>query len=46
MKKIYVKPSFDYVELRPEERLAGSGNCAAERGAQKCPPAGNPGGGQ
>lgn len=35
MKK-YVKPTFEYVELRPEEGLAkcgsgGKGNCAAGR---------------
>lgn len=31
MKK-YVKPTVEFVELRPEERLAGSGNCRATQG--------------
>jgi hypothetical protein len=29
--KEYVKPTFEFVELRPEERLAGSkNNCGAQ----------------
>lgn len=47
MKKPYTKPTFEFIELRPEERLAGSNdNCHAERGRGDCAPAGHPGGGQ
>lgn len=43
--KKYTKPTFEFVELRPEERLAGS-NCSACQGNNNCAPGGNPGGGQ
>jgi len=43
--KIYTKPTFEFVELRPEERLAGT-NCKSCQGSKACAPGGNPGGGQ
>jgi hypothetical protein len=42
--KTYVKPTFEFVELRPEERLAGS-NCRACQGNNECEGGNNPGGG-
>lgn len=43
-KKTYLKPTLEIIELRSEERIAGSGNCAACRGNHQCAPGGNPGG--
>jgi hypothetical protein len=46
-KKPYVRPTLQVIELRPEERLAGSkGNCAACQGANACVAAGLHGEGQ
>ena len=43
VRKQYVKPTLEVIELRPDERIAGpSGkdNCAACQGANACAPGG------
>jgi hypothetical protein len=48
VKKQYVKPKLEVIELRSDERIAGPSNenCAACQGAHTCAPGGLHGEGQ
>lgn len=48
IKKKYVKPILEMIELRSEERIAANSgeNCNACQGKSTCSPGGFPGGGQ